>query len=185
MYPSTWCHGAPGIGIARLMSLRHLNDAATRREIYAALKTTCEHGFGRGHSLCHGDLGNVDLLLLASEVLGEPKWRRAADHVAAAVVEGIRHHGWLCGTVSHQETPGFMTGLAGIGYQLLRLAEPDIVPSVLALRLPSLAPASRRVGSRPMRQAEHRTRPKSGRAEIGSAARPARFHACRHENRDT
>jgi lantibiotic modifying enzyme len=36
------------------------------------------------------------------------------------------------------ETPGLMTGLAGIGYQLLRLAAPDIIPSVLVLEPPKV-----------------------------------------------
>jgi len=136
---TSWCHGAPGIGIARLMCLPWFDDTPTRNEIRVALETTLKRGFGGGHSLCHGDLGNVDLLLLASEILGESRWRVRANRVAAYVVRSIREHGWLCGTVSQQETPGLMTGLAGIGYELLRLAEPDLVPSVLALRPPNSA----------------------------------------------
>jgi lantibiotic modifying enzyme len=38
------------------------------------------------------------------------------------------------------ETPGFMVGLAGIGYQLLRLARPDEVPSALLLAPPRRSP---------------------------------------------
>jgi len=34
------------------------------------------------------------------------------------------------------EIPSLMLGLAGIGYELLRLAEPDWVPSVLMLAPP-------------------------------------------------
>lgn len=40
------------------------------------------------------------------------------------------------------ETPGLMTGLAGIGYGLLRLADPQNVPSVLLLELPLGIPQS-------------------------------------------
>ena len=36
---------------------------------------------------------------------------------------------------------GLMTGLAGIGYQLLRLAEPRCVPSVLRSKVPRIVPA--------------------------------------------
>ena len=36
------------------------------------------------------------------------------------------------------ESPGLMTGLAGIGYGLLRLAEPTRMPSVLVLEPPML-----------------------------------------------
>jgi lantibiotic modifying enzyme len=54
------------------------------------------------------------------------------------VLESIRKHGWLCGNRLHVESPGLMMGLAGIGYELLRLAEPWRVPSVLALEPPLL-----------------------------------------------
>ncbi|HET8846692.1 MAG TPA: lanthionine synthetase LanC family protein, partial [Ktedonobacteraceae bacterium] len=33
------------------------------------------------------------------------------------------------------KAPGFMTGLAGIGYTFLRLADPESVPSVLTLEV--------------------------------------------------
>jgi lantibiotic modifying enzyme len=34
------------------------------------------------------------------------------------------------------ETPDLMVGLAGIGYELLRLAEPSVVPALLTLEPP-------------------------------------------------
>ena len=42
--------------------------------------------------------------------------------MAAVTLESIRRDGWICGVPSGVETPGLMTGLAGIGYGLLRLA---------------------------------------------------------------
>jgi lantibiotic modifying enzyme len=135
---TAWCHGAPGIGLARLCSLRHLDDAAIHAEINAALKTTLAQGFGRNHSLCHGDLGNLELLLQASETLGDPQWRAQVNRLTAIILESISRDGWLCGTPLGVETPGLMTGLAGIGYGLLRLAEPTQVPSVLVLAPPVL-----------------------------------------------
>src|SRR5262249_34233481 len=57
-----WCHGAPGVGLARLGCLPHL-DALALAEIEAACGTTLAGGFGRNHALCHGDLGNLELLV--------------------------------------------------------------------------------------------------------------------------
>jgi lantibiotic modifying enzyme len=37
------------------------------------------------------------------------------------------------------ETPGLMLGIAGTGYQLLRLASPEQIPSVLLLAPPCIA----------------------------------------------
>lgn len=134
-----WCHGAPGIGLARLTTLPLLDDATTRAEIEAALRTTLPHGFGGNHSLCHGDLGNLELLLQAARVLSDPQWKAHARRLGSVILESIREHGWLCGVPLCVETPGLMTGLAGIGYGLLRLACPERVPSVLTLEPPRLA----------------------------------------------
>lgn len=131
-----WCHGAPGVGIGRLRSLRYLDDEAIREEIEVALKTTLAGGFGRNHSLCHGDLGNVELLLLASQTLQYSQWSGERDRLGSIILESIEERGWLCGIPLGVESPGLMTGLAGIGYGLLRLAEPERLPSVLALDPP-------------------------------------------------
>ncbi len=133
-----WCHGAPGIGLARLCSLRYVDDPLFRSEIAAALDTTMAQGFGSNHTLCHGDLGNLDLLLHAARALSEPRWDLHAHEIAARILEAAKRTGWICGNPSGLESPGLMTGLAGIGYELLRLAEPDRVPAVLALGPPIL-----------------------------------------------
>jgi len=52
------------------------------------------------------------------------------------MLESIDKHGWLSGIPLEVESPGLMTGLAGIGYGLLRLAEPSRVPPVLLLAPP-------------------------------------------------
>jgi lantibiotic modifying enzyme len=135
-FMAAWCHGAPGIGLARILSWGRLDEPATRAEIEAALETTLAQGFGDNHSLCHGDLGKLETLLQAGERLGDPRWRAAADRMSAATLDSIRKNGWICGVPSGVETPGLMTGLAGIGFGLLRLAEPRRTPSVLALEPP-------------------------------------------------
>lgn len=135
-YMLAWCHGAPGVGISRLCSLRYLDDEAIREEIEVALRSTLAEGFGRNHSLCHGDLGNLELLLLASQTLEQPKWGEELNRLASIILESINRHGWLCGIPLGVESPGLMTGLAGIGYGLLRLAYPERVPSVMVLDPP-------------------------------------------------
>ena len=72
----------------------------------------------------------------ASQTFTEPRWRFEVDRIAAMILESVERDGWLCGVPLGIETPGLMTGLAGIGYGLLRLAEPTRVPSVLILALP-------------------------------------------------
>lgn len=131
-----WCHGAPGIGLARLALLPKLRDPLLRSEIAAALHSTAAAGFGGGHCLCHGDLGNLELFVKAATVLGESTWLEKAQQRVGAILHTTTATGWRCGVPGGVETPGLMTGLAGIGYQLLRLAQPEKVPSLLLMEGP-------------------------------------------------
>jgi len=58
------------------------------------------------------------------------------------ILESINDNGWVTGVPLGTETPGLMTGLAGIGYELLRLAAPEKVPSVLLIEPPFSSPAA-------------------------------------------
>jgi lantibiotic modifying enzyme len=141
-----WCHGAPGIALGRLDSLRFLDDAAMREDLETAVSATLAGGFGKGHSLCHGDLGNLEILALAAEILGTPGLDDRIGRLAGGILGSIREYGWRCGVLTRGEMPGLMLGLAGIGYGLLRQGAPERVPSVLRLAppLPGDRPASAR-----------------------------------------
>jgi lantibiotic modifying enzyme len=97
------------------------------------LKLTLTHGFGRNHSLCHGDLGNLDFLVQAEKTLGDQSLRIEIERLSAIILEEMENFGTISGMFNGVETPGLMTGLAGIGYGLLRLAEPSRLPSILTL----------------------------------------------------
>ncbi|HEY1348253.1 MAG TPA: type 2 lanthipeptide synthetase LanM family protein [Ktedonobacteraceae bacterium] len=137
-FPSiaAWCHGAPGIGLARLACLQFVDDAEGRAEIEAATRTTLTAGFGRNHSLCHGDLGNLELLLEVVQRFPEPRLQTLLKQLTSALLDSIEQQGWITGVPQGIETPGLMVGLAGSGYALLRLAMPARVPSVLLLAPP-------------------------------------------------
>jgi type 2 lantibiotic biosynthesis protein LanM len=143
-YMSTWCHGASGIGLGRLASLPNLDDSRIREEIAIALNTTITNGFGHNHSLCHGDLGNLEPLLIATQVLGDPQYHEQLQEMSGMLLDSIERGGWVTGVPLGTETPGLMDGLSGIGYELLRLAEPERVPSVLLLA-PPVVPSSAQV----------------------------------------
>lgn len=131
-----WCHGAPGILLARLLSLAYLDEPALRQEIDTALTTTLEAGFDSGHCLCHGALGNTDILLVASQILGRPDLAAYARRLMAGILDDQAARGWRYGVPGKLTPPGLMVGLAGFGYQLLRTAHSGRVPSVLALAAP-------------------------------------------------
>jgi class II lanthipeptide synthase len=135
-FSNAWCHGAPGIGLGRLGTLPYLCDPEMRGEIRAALRSTLAEGFGFNQSLCHGDLGNLELVREAGRVLDDAGLAAEARRLAARILTRIEDEGPRCGASVRTEVPGFMTGLAGIGYGLLRAAWPERVPSVLLLETP-------------------------------------------------
>lgn len=133
---NAWCHGAPGIGLARLAGLSALDDADVRAEIAIAVDTTLREGFEMNDALCHGALGNLELPLSAARVMQRGDWQEAADEATTRILHRLTTRGPVCGSLCGIETSGFMNGLAGIGYALLRLAHPDRVPSVLVMEPP-------------------------------------------------
>ena len=138
-----WCHGAPGLGLVRLEALGSTDDLEVAGDLGSALTSTARVGFGSNDSLCHGDLGNLELLVRAQELGYAGEWHESLAAHSARLVERLGRGRWRCGIPGGVETPGLMTGLAGIGYELLRLAAPERVPSLLALEPPRACLKSR------------------------------------------
>lgn len=129
-----WCHGSPGIGLARADCLR-TGDPEVAADLDLALRSTLAAGWGMNHSLCHGEFGSIELLTTAI-ANGHPELDAERAARGARAVATIERLGPLCGTPGGVATPGLMVGLAGIGHGLLRLGFPEQVPSVLLLREP-------------------------------------------------
>jgi lantibiotic modifying enzyme len=170
-----WCHGGAGITLARLASLQkeHLawGAAQTHQTNYSQARAEVEEdiigglnlleqtGWQGAHndSLCHGTLGNLEVLQVAAQLGSQTPGQLTVDTNLALVLaletagrsytrERERMLGRLgaspeavfrTGLPLHAQTPGLMTGIAGIGYGCLRLAYGDAVPSVLLLEFPS------------------------------------------------
>jgi len=136
----SWCHGAPGVGLARLLWPASARDAAWHDELAHCVAMTRAHGMISGHCLCHGQFGNVDLLLEHAMYTGDAVELAEARRLGQAALDGARS-GWLCGGGSVAQQPlGMMVGLAGIAYGCLRLADPVGTPSVLSLSIGRFVP---------------------------------------------
>jgi lantibiotic modifying enzyme len=127
-----WCNGAVGVGLSRL-ALRDLRqDSLFDDEIRIALKTTLNKSFGDNHSLCHGDFGSLDFLLELGKT--DKNALKTAYQITETLLPHIIENGCIGGVPLAVENPGFMTGISGIGYQMLRLLMPHVFPSVLLLK---------------------------------------------------
>jgi lantibiotic modifying enzyme len=140
LYPVAWCHGATGIGIARLRMHDLLpEDAQILPELDAALATALSminaplDPATSDITLCHGVTGNNEFVLMAGERFGRADALAAAAQVGDVLIAGWHRPGmpWGCGIPHCGETPSLLTGTAGIGYHFLRLYDAGAVPSVL------------------------------------------------------
>jgi lantibiotic modifying enzyme len=127
-----WCHGSPGIALARAAAVGWTADPDITADLTVAVDAMLAAPGMANHSLCHGELGNLEALAVARragrhDVAGE--WNRRAR----AVVDDLAASGPRCGTPNAIQTPGLLAGLAGIGHGLLRLGFADRVPSALLL----------------------------------------------------
>ncbi|GAA0396553.1 hypothetical protein Acor_49370 [Acrocarpospora corrugata] len=132
-WPVYWCHGALGIGQARLRQY-----AVTGKQVFAAeagvavdaaIRMIARMADGKADlSLCHGLSGAIELLLDAAQVFGQPALREAAVEAAAIAVDLVGDGLWSCGIPGGEENPSLFLGLAGIGAALLR-TEHALIPS--------------------------------------------------------
>ena len=136
-----WCHGAPGIALARAAAPVEIADRSVAGEIDAAMSQTLAAPESQLDHLCCGNLGRADVALTVGLRTGAQHWIDSGLNmtraVAARIVSqgrlGMRARGFHWGA----PVPEFFQGLAGIGYQLLRASLPAVLPSVLAFERPA------------------------------------------------
>lgn len=135
-YSASWCHGAPGIGLARLGGLSNLDTPGIRQDIESALRATRQtlsQSQGLDH-LCCGTMGRIDLLLEAPFHCQELEESNTVfQFVSELLHEADRrgHYDLYADLPAKAFNPGLFQGVSGIGYQLLRIAHPDQFSSVL------------------------------------------------------
>ena len=132
-WPCQWCHGAPGIGLARIATakLRGMDDARLAADIENAVEGV---KLGRPtalDTLCCGALGGVEFFCEAGDVLGRDDLRALAQKRLTAVLQTAAAAGdyrWNSG--KGRFNLGMFRGLAGVGYTLLRRVDGSL-PNVL------------------------------------------------------
>ena len=86
-YATAWCHGVPGIGLSRLRAYQILKDEKNLNDSHAALRTAVHsvtemNTVKRSNfSLCHGLAGICDLLLYATSILKDEKYKSIATNI--------------------------------------------------------------------------------------------------------
>jgi lantibiotic modifying enzyme len=133
VFMTSWCHGAPGIGLSRA-AWEEPRDGRLRAELAAAVETSAAAcGLDDVAHLCCGHFGRFELLTGSDAPAGIRE--QTARALARVVTDANRHGGYrLFHDLPRTAwTPGFFRGTAGIGYTLLRRAAPSRLPNVLTL----------------------------------------------------
>jgi len=129
----SWCQGTAGLGLSRLEVSKLVGDSeileGVDRLLDAAATLACD--LSPSDTVCCGNMGSIELHSRASEVFDDPRWRAAAQTTACGVIErAARRHNYAVSVVDDVFCPGYYQGLAGIGYEFLRLHFADL-PSVM------------------------------------------------------
>jgi lantibiotic modifying enzyme len=133
-----WCHGAPGVALSRLVAIENLNESLLPEEIvgdlYSSLSSTVASPLRMPYSLCCGTVGRAAVLYRAANVLANDSLRACANRMLDFSIDRINAVG-IGGHVASEPhlAKGFWQGLAGVGYTLLRAANPTRFPCVMSL----------------------------------------------------
>jgi len=123
LWPCQWCHGAPGIGLARIATARRggLDSELLGADIRNAVEGADEGWPAGVDTLCCGTLGSIEFFCEAGKELGRSDLIEAASRRLAAILERAQTSGdyrWNNGR--WRFNLGLFRGLAGVGYTVLR-----------------------------------------------------------------
>ncbi len=128
-YSMIWCHGAPGIGLSRIKSQRFINLHSAHQDLKNAVDSVFKASIYFPLNLCHGSLGNLDLILEASQ----QEWisQDLCQNYLSDFLNHAQNHLDKFQIEGKLSLPGLMTGRSGVAYQMMRVAYPNQVPSIL------------------------------------------------------
>ena len=137
-----WCHGSTGIALARMEWLKlddvhEILDQEKRQEIEEELELAIGSIFKIGLNLsnfclCHGIVGNLDVLLEYQRTFkpdDRPLQAFLMSHYKSVADFGLEK-GFICGLSDRFYAFGLMTGISGIMHGFLRVLNEE-TPSVM------------------------------------------------------
>ena len=139
---SAWCHGAPGIGMARLHAFK-VTGVERHLEYFKSAMLHTLNSFNyktRNYTLCHGVLGNANLLLDYYSYSNNIQFYLKAQMEANNCLVDKKKYGYyLSGYPKVNEADcGLLMGTAGIGHFFLRLVNTN-TNSVLLPKLENIS----------------------------------------------
>lgn len=136
-YSVAWCHGAAGILLNRVKIYTLLDKehkTLLKDDIREAVKTVVREGILGNNCLCHGNLGNTEILEEYLKCFSDEETMAHCITLRQIIAENICREKYDCNNayLFGYKLPGFMTGLSGMGYSMLRDINSNL-PCILAL----------------------------------------------------
>jgi type 2 lantibiotic biosynthesis protein LanM len=132
-WPCQWCHGAPGIGLARIATTKRggMDAKLLATDIRNAVEGAKRGWPGPVDTLCCGTLGSIEFFCEAGSALDRNDLRELGTRRLMEVAQTAASTGdyrWHSGKA--QFNLGLFRGLAGVGYTLLRRVDSSL-PNVI------------------------------------------------------
>lgn len=130
---SKWCWGSTGIGLNRLEIYKKYNDKSMLPEIEHSVQMI-EETMKKNDCLCHGNMSDIELLNQYSQLISD-KNDLINKKLSDVYLNKIKSENYSVRCMPQFTSVSLFTGLSGIGYQLLRLHNPNKISNVLTLTL--------------------------------------------------
>lgn len=131
---TSWCNGTSGIVLGRIGGISEYSNAKIQDEIAAGIDSVLKTNLHFVDHVCCGNFGRIETLLYYGHFNNNLRILGEVNNRTSILINKAHDRG---GFLIHPKipkkftTPGFFQGLAGIGYQLLRIANPYEIPSIL------------------------------------------------------
>ncbi len=129
----SWCHGLVGLGLVYIGLGKLLGRGVYKEKIKKCEEKIRNRVWENSDCLCHGNMGTVDFYIEYSQYQNETIFMEYAKKIISYCL--LKHKKWHCGCKQDIIVYGIMTGISGIGYELLRVLYPNELPNILLLEI--------------------------------------------------
>lgn len=134
---AAWCHGLPGIAIYLREHDSYFGTNFSNMPFIECIQLLSDQCVFDNDSICHGTLGNIDVLISEKLDSSCPDTIDAIETGLSKARLSLVGRSARCGNRLKHHSAGLFTGFAGIAYQLLRFENASVVPSVASFDPPN------------------------------------------------
>ena len=133
-FMTSWCHGAPGIGLSRAASAVNIDDDGLFEQSKPAIDKALNYTMDELDQLCCGNAGRLTILNELARQSSDDNLLSSVKQRASYILKRKETAGGLLifnSIPTDTFAPGLFTGGTGIAYALLNITHPGKLPNVL------------------------------------------------------